>query len=42
MTDMKNVSEFAVKWYSKFENPEIDYLELVDHFMADDCAALGF
>lgn len=42
MAEMKKVREFAVKWYRKFKDPKINYLELVDHFMADDCAALGF
>jgi len=34
--------EFALKWIEKFQNPNINYLELVDGFLADDCAALGF
>jgi len=42
VAEMKKVREFAVKWYRKFKDPKINYLELVDHFMADDCAALGF
>ena len=33
---------FAEKWIEKFRDPDISYLELVDHYMADDCRALGF
>ncbi len=39
---MKEYHSFALKWLDKFKNPDIDYLELVDHFMADDCSWLGF
>lgn len=39
---MKEVHNFAVKWLDKFRNQEIDYIELVDHYLADDCDALGF
>ena len=42
MKDMKEVHNFAVKWLDKFRNQEIDYIELVDHYLADDCDALGF
>ncbi len=42
MTDMKSIHEFAEKWCDKFRDQKINYIELVDHFMADDCAALGF
>jgi len=42
VTDMKAIHEFAVKWCDKFRDQKINYIELVDHFMADDCAALGF
>lgn len=42
MVEVKEIREFAGKWYSKFKDPKINYLELVDHFMADDCARLGF
>ena len=27
---------------AKFRNQQIDYIELVDHYLADDCDALGF
>ena len=39
---MKEVHNFAVKWLDKFRNQQIDYIELVDHYLADDCDALGF
>ena len=39
---MKQVHDFATKWIDKFRDQEINYIELVDHNMADDCAALGF
>ena len=39
---MKQVHDFAAKWIDKFRDQEINYIELVDHNMADDCAALGF
>lgn len=42
MLDMKQIHDFAVKWYDKFRDQNTNYIELVDHFMADDCAALGF
>ena len=40
--DRKDVYNFAVKWNEKFRDPDIDYIELVDHYLADDCSALGF
>ena len=39
---MKQIHEFAVKWCDKFRDRKINYIELVDHYMADDCSALGF
>lgn len=42
MADMKQIHDFAVKWFDKFRNKKINYLELIDHYMADDCEALGF
>lgn len=42
MADMKQIHDFAVKWCDKFRDQNINYIDLVDHFMADDCAALGF
>lgn len=42
MPDNTQILEFARKWLDKFQNPNTNYIELVDHYMADDCAALGF
>lgn len=42
MADMKQTYDFAVKWCDKFRDHNINYIELVDHWLADDCAALGF
>lgn len=42
MADMKQIHEFAVKWYDKFRDKKTNYIELVDHYMADDCEELGF
>lgn len=42
MADIEQIHEFAVKWIDKFRDQKINYIELVDHYMADDCAALGF
>ena len=42
MADMKQIHDFAVKWCDKFRDPKINYIDLVEHYMADDCAALGF
>ena len=38
----KDIHAFAIKWIEKFSDSTIDYIELVDHYMADDCEALGF
>jgi len=42
VADMKQVYDFAVKWCDKFRDQKINYIELVDHYMADDCDALGY
>lgn len=42
MSEMKQIYEFAVKWCDKFRGQNINYIELVDHYRADDCDALGF
>lgn len=42
MAEMAQIHEFAVKWCDKFIDKNINYIELVDHYMADDCDALGF
>ena len=36
------IHRFAEKWYDKFKDPTTNYLELVEQYMADDCAVLGF
>ena len=42
MRNLKKVHDFAEKWLDKFRDQRINYVELVNHYMADDCAALGF
>lgn len=42
MAEKKQIHDFAVKWCDKFRDQNINYIELVDHFMADDCETLGF
>ena len=42
MADRNQVYAFALKWIDKFRDQKINYIELVDHYMGDDCAALGF
>ena len=42
VADMIQIHHFAVKWCDKFRDQNIHYIELVDHWMADDCVALGF
>lgn len=42
MVDKKAIHEFAKKWCDKFRDQKVNYIELVDHYMADDCEALGF
>ena len=42
MEYLKQVHDFATKWIDKFRDQKINYIELVDHYMADDCEALGF
>lgn len=41
MADMTKIHSFADNWCDKFRDQNINYIELVDHFMADDCATLG-
>ena len=36
------IKKFAQKWLEKFQAPNICYIELVEHYFADDCQALGF
>lgn len=42
MTDMNQIHKFAVKWIEKFKNQETNYIELINHYMADDFDSLGF
>lgn len=42
MSDTKQIHNFAIKWSDKFQNRNTFYAELADHFIADECAALGF
>ena len=42
MPDMKQIHDFAVKWCDRFRDQNIHDIDLVDYFMAVDCAALGF
>ena len=39
---MRSIQSFATKWLNKFLDAKTNYIELVDHYMADDCRALGF
>ena len=36
------VTAFCKKWKEKFKNPDTDPLEVLDHYLADDCRDLGF
>ena len=40
--ELKLIHDFAIKWIVKFRTPKVSYIELLDHFMADDCQSLGF
>ncbi len=42
MAELSRVYEFACKWLEKFYDPKDDYIQFVDHRMAEDCRALGF
>ena len=42
MLKMKHINDFALKWGDKFRNQNTNYIELVEHWIADDCDALGF
>ena len=42
MEFLEQVHLFATKWIEKFRDQKISYIELVDHYFADDCQALGF
>ena len=36
MADMNQIHTFAMKWLDKFRDQGINYIELVDHYMADE------
>ena len=42
MRTLKQVQTLLAKWIDKFRDQKINYFELVDRYMSDDCAALGF
>ena len=42
MPDKQQIHDFALKWLSKFQNENVNYLELVDYAFSDDCFAIGF
>ncbi len=42
MANYNEIHEFAEKWINKFRDQKINYIELVDHYFADDCERLGF
>ena len=42
MANKNQIHAFAMKWIDKFRDQKINYIELIDHYMADDCAALVF
>lgn len=42
VVEMKQIHHFAVKWCDKFRDLNINDTELIGHWMADECKALGF
>ena len=42
VANLNQVHAFSVKWINKFVDSRINYMELVDFCMADDCVRLGF
>lgn len=42
MANYNEIHEFAEKWIDKYRDQKINYIELVDHYFADDCGRLGF
>lgn len=40
--ELLSIVSFCDKWMEKFTDAEISYVELVDHYLADDCNAFGF
>lgn len=39
---LEQVNAFARKWVDKFRDQKISYTDLVGHYLADECEALGF
>ena len=42
MATMNRIHEFVAKWCEKFNDPNINDIELCEHYLADDCKELGF
>lgn len=42
MESYKKIYVFAKKWYDKLNDENTNFMELVDHYMGDDCHELGF
>lgn len=42
MTDWGQLYHFALKWLYRFQNNEIDYIELAGRRLGDDCERIGF
>ena len=42
MAELSSIYEFACKWLNKFNDPDTTYIDLIEHWMADDCDDLGF
>ena len=42
MLDKKLIYNFAKKWIVKFQDQNINHLEIVDSTMGDECRTLGF
>lgn len=42
MNYQTQVYEFATKWLAKFRDQNISYVELVEHYLQEDCKALDF
>lgn len=42
MADIKQIYNFAVKWCDKFRDQSVNYTDLVEHYMGEDCKMLGF
>ena len=42
MINKEKLKSFSEKWIEKFMDPNINYLELVEHELGEDCFTLGF